>query len=101
MEPHVFILENDFMLAEDLAYLVREGLTAIPVVATTVASAIEQIDDSIVFAFLDIDLPDGTSYPVARKLLESDIPCVFVTEKERESAKGVHENPICRQTRFC
>ena len=84
MKPKVLILEDDFLLSEDLANLVRDGLDAIPVVATTVASVIELIDDSIVFAFLDIDLPDGTSYPVAKKVVESGIPLVFVTGKEKE-----------------
>ena len=84
MKPHVLIVEDDFILSEDLADLVRDGLNAIPVVAETVASATELIDDNIVFAFLDIDLPDGTSYPVARKLVENGIPLVFVTGKEKE-----------------
>jgi DNA-binding LytR/AlgR family response regulator len=84
MKPQVLILEDDFLLSEDLANLVRDALDAIPVVATTVSDATDLIDDNIVFAFLDIDLPDGTSYSVAKKLLESGIPLVFVTGKERE-----------------
>ena len=36
-------------------------------------------------ALLDIEVRDGKSYPVARKLLESDIPFVFISGNDSRS----------------
>jgi hypothetical protein len=68
MKPHVLILEDNFFLAEDLADLVRKDLDGDPLVVHHVSDAIEMIPDNIKLAFLDIEVSDGVSYPVAKKL---------------------------------
>ena len=84
MKPHVLILEDNFIISLDIAGLVTESLHAVPVMARSVATAMKMIPDDIALAFLDIDVGDGESYPVAQKLAEWDIPFIFVSGKNRE-----------------
>ena len=51
----------------------------------TVVEALEIIPDHIDFAFLDVELSSGTSYPAERKLKLNYIPFIFVSGKERVS----------------
>ena len=85
MKPHVLILEDNFLLAEDLADLVRTDLGGAPLLAHNVSEAIELIPDNIKLAFLDIEVSDGVSYPVAKKLMEHHIPIIFVSGNEKEN----------------
>ena len=48
------------------------------------SDAIEMIPDSIKLAFLDIEVSDGVSYPVAKKLMQHHIPLIFVSGNEKE-----------------
>jgi CheY-like chemotaxis protein len=84
MKPHVLILEDNFIISLDIADLVTESLHSMPVMARSVATALKMIPDGIAFAFLDIDVRDGESYPVAQKLTECKIPFIFVSGKNRE-----------------
>jgi CheY-like chemotaxis protein len=84
MKPHVLVLEDNFIISLDFAGLVAEDLHAIPVMASSVAAALKLIPNDIDLAFLDVDVLDGLSYPVARKLKESDIPFIFVSGKNRD-----------------
>ena len=84
MKPSVLILEDNFIISDDIAGLVREKLDASPKTASSVASALEMVPDGIALAFLDIDVLDGLSYPVARKLKENEIPFIFVSGKNKE-----------------
>ena len=84
MKPHVLILEDNFIISCDIAGLVTESLHAVPVMASSVATALKLIPDDIALAFLDIDVLDGVSYPVARKLIENEIPFIFVSGKNKE-----------------
>jgi DNA-binding LytR/AlgR family response regulator len=83
MKPNVLILEDNFLLCADIADLVAERLNATPVMASSVAKALKLVPDDIAFAFLDIDVLDGESYPVAQKLMENEIPLVFVSGKDK------------------
>lgn len=83
MKPHVLILEDNFIISHDIAGLVTENLHAKPVLARSVAVALKLIPDDIAFAFLDIDVLDGESYPVAQKLVKNNIPFIFLSAKNR------------------
>ena len=39
--------------------------------------------DGVDFAFLDVDLPDGKSFPLAERLHESQVPFAFVSASRR------------------
>jgi DNA-binding response OmpR family regulator len=82
MKPTVLIVEDNFLLAEELAELVRHELHAVPVTTNTAAAAIELIPDAVKLAFLDIEVLDGTTYPVARKLAANNIPLIFISGNE-------------------
>ncbi len=79
MKPTILILEDNFLLSEDLAWGVREELDANPVVAARASDALKLITPDTAFAFLDVEVLDGTSFPVAERLKEMDIPFVFVS----------------------
>jgi two-component SAPR family response regulator len=83
MKPHVLILEDNFIILYDIAGLVTESLHAKPLLARSVAAALKLIPDNIAFAFLDIDVLDGVSYPVAQKLVKNHIPFIFLSAKHR------------------
>lgn len=83
MKPHVLIMEDNFLLAQDLSEVVEQELGGDPVAVSTVAEALKIIPDHFEFAFLDIELSDGVSYPAARKLMLSHIPFIFVSGNER------------------
>jgi DNA-binding LytR/AlgR family response regulator len=85
MKPHVLILEDDFLLAANLEEVVQEDLKATSIGVSTVAEALKIIPDDIALAFIDIEVRDGKSYPVARKLLQHDIPCIIVSGNEQSS----------------
>ncbi len=63
--------------------MVTRSLHATPVMATSVVQALKMIPDDIALAFLDIDVHDGMSYPVAQKLMENKIPLIFVSGKNK------------------
>lgn len=84
MKPHVLILEDDFLIAANLEDVVQEDLLAEPISVSTVAEALTIIPD-IEFALLDVEVRDGNSYKVARKLKECEIPFVFVSGNDRLS----------------
>ena len=88
MKPHVLIAEDNFFLAANLADIVTQDLNAHPVSVSRVSEALKFISDDIAIAFLDIELLDGKSYPVARKLIESNIPIIFVSGDEQASLPG-------------
>ena len=65
--------------------VVQEDLRARPIGVSTVAEALEIIPDGIRFAVLDIEVRDGQSFAVARKLKESEIPFIFVSGNDSRS----------------
>jgi two-component SAPR family response regulator len=85
MKPHVLILEDNFLLAENLCEVVERHLDGEPVAVSTVSEALGKIPHNIDLAFLDIELADGKSYPAARKLKQNNIPFIFVSGNERAS----------------
>jgi two-component SAPR family response regulator len=85
MKPHVLILEDNFIISYDMAGLVTENLHAKPILARSVECALKLIPDDIAFAFLDIDVLDGVSYPVAQKLVDNHIPFIFLSAKNRST----------------
>jgi DNA-binding LytR/AlgR family response regulator len=85
MKPHVLIVEDDFLLAANLEDIVQQDLNAEPIGVSTVSEALKIIPDNLALAFLDIEVRDGKSYPVARKLVENSIPFIIVSGNDRKS----------------
>jgi len=85
MKPHVLIVEDDFLQAANLAEVVQQDLEAEPLAVATVSEALKIIPDNIELAILDVEVMDGKSYPAARKLMQNDIPVIFVSANARAS----------------
>ena len=81
----ILILEDDIMIASGVTYaLEMEGYEAIH--AADVHSAIERIGETTFdLAILDMQLPDGNGFEVSKKLIENDIPVIFLTVVDDES----------------
>lgn len=96
MKPIVLILEDNILLAFDLADMVRDELAGEPVVVSSVAAALEIEPESLAFAFLDINVVDGKTYPVARSLIKNGIPFIFVSANERSTLPlDLRNSPSC------
>ena len=78
---HVLVVEDDYLLAEVLASILREEGADIFGPTPSVAGALRIIEESphIDFAFLDINLQGESAYPVADALTERSIRYVFAT----------------------
>ena len=75
--------------------MVQEDLLATPIGVSTVAEALEIIPDGIEFAVLDIEVRDGQSYQVARRLKECEIPFIFVSGNDSGSLpKDLQDAPF-------
>lgn len=76
----VMIVEDDPLIALDMSLTLEErGVDTFPP-AATVEKAFELIDtDDVSFAFLDFNLGDETSVPIADALSERAIPFIYVT----------------------
>ena len=85
MKSHVLILEDDFLQAANLEVVVQYDLDGDPIGVSTVSEALQIIPDDIALALLDIEVRDGKSYPVARKLKENNIPFIIVSGNEQAS----------------
>ncbi|HQY74373.1 MAG TPA: response regulator [Aestuariivirga sp.] len=83
MKPNVLIVEDDFIQAANLAEVVQQDLDAEPLAVASVTEALQVIPDNTDLAILDIELVDGKSYPVARKLIDNEIPVIFVSANAR------------------
>ena len=82
MKPHVLIVEDDFLQAANLAEVVQQDLDAEPLAVSSVSEALKIIPDNLE---LDIEVVDGKSYPAARKLMQNDIPIIFISANARAS----------------
>ena len=79
MDKRVLIVEDDELVADHLAALVRDQLGCMPFVAGTTGEAMVLAAERIDFSFLDIKVSDGLSFPLAKRLRERGVPFVFVS----------------------
>lgn len=72
----VLLVEDEFLILLDLQFLLEnEGANV--ATATSVAEGLQVADGSFDAAVLDVRLPDGEVFPVARKLTERGVRIVF------------------------
>ena len=79
----ILILEDDPLTALDLQLLVEGCGHEVVGLCETLEEARTCIGDGLDFAFLDVDLPDGKSFPLAERLEAGRIPFVFVSASAR------------------
>jgi DNA-binding LytR/AlgR family response regulator len=85
----ILILEDDPLTALDLQCLVEGCGHEVVGLCGTLADAGRRIGDGLDFAFLDVDLPDGKSFPIAQRLYESRVPFAFVSASRRSELPAV------------
>ena len=74
----ILVVEDEFLIRLDLQLLLEmEGADV--VTASSVQEGLRIVDDTpdLSAALLDVRLPDGDIYPVARKLDDDDVPIIF------------------------
>ncbi|WP_422010643.1 response regulator [Reyranella sp.] len=79
MGKHVLIVEDDELVADHLAALVRDQLGCMPFVAANTVEAMNLAADRVDFGFLDIKVSDGLTFALANHLRERNVPFVFVS----------------------
>ncbi|MFK0276218.1 response regulator [Ensifer sp. NPDC090286] len=81
----ILVVEDEFLLAADLADRLEAAGYAVAGPASSVRVALETIAaDPPDAAILDIQLTDGKSFPVAQRLAELGRPVVFLTSFGRD-----------------
>lgn len=98
MDQNILIVEDDEVVADHLASLVRDQLGCVPVVASTSAGAFAVADGGCAFGFLDVKVADGEIFPLATWLQERGVPFVFVSASDpAEVPAGLAEAPFLRK----
>ena len=76
----VLVLEDEWLIALDIANLLRDAGYAVVGPAENVQSALDLVANrEIDAALLDINLKDERSYPVARALDRKNVPFAFLS----------------------
>ena len=76
----ILIVEDDPMIAYDIESCVEDtGHSVVGPVATAEAALDLVQAQCPEFALLDVELLDGKSFPVARRLMQFGIGCAFIT----------------------
>ena len=98
MEPshRVLIVEDDYLLASDLALRIENAGYGVIGPFPSVDQALNAIDgERPSVAILDVQLLDEKSYPVADRLVEIGVPFVFLTGYTKFDLPGhLQQRPI-------
>lgn len=90
----LLIVENEYMLADDLVQAVRAaGATVVGPAATEArAMALIDVEDGLDGAVLDVNLHGEISMVLADRLRDLSVPFVFATGYGQGSFSGEHAN---------
>ena len=96
MKRRVLVVEDDALLALDVAEQLREAGLEVVGPATSVAAALRLIDSSgCDVALLDVNLGDETAEPIATELRARGVPFVVLSGYSREQhPPGLHGAPV-------
>jgi DNA-binding response OmpR family regulator len=83
MTTHVLIVEDDPLIAMDLEAIAEEEGHSTTWCAT-LREALGEVDRrDYALALLDVDVPDGKTFAVARRLMDRAVPFAFVSAIRR------------------
>ena len=89
MQDKILIVEDEGLIAFDLAVSVSERLGNEVFTADSVAEARARLQSNDVgLALLDVDVRDGKTFGLARELLAKGIPFVFTSAVRRGDVPG-------------
>jgi len=78
------VVEDEPLIAADLVRIVTDLGGEDVIIASSLADARDAFEhDGIELALLDMKLPDGDVFEIADRLLDEDIPYLFVTAHSR------------------
>jgi DNA-binding response OmpR family regulator len=81
----VFVVEDDELFADMVSDILNEdGYTVVGPFSNLRHSFEALAEGDVSIAVLDINLRDGTSFPLADHLASEDIPVIFLTSRDRE-----------------
>lgn len=83
-ELRILVVEDDPVISLHLEAIITQIVDAEVIVSRSAAEARIGMDGVIDYAFLDIDVIDGTTYAVASALLAREIPFAFLSASNRE-----------------
>lgn len=86
--PKILIVEDELLIALDLRLLVEECEGMEVLSATTIAEALRRMAHGIDFAFLDINVLDGTTIELGRFMQARKLPFVFMSANDRNLLPG-------------
>ena len=75
----VLIVEDNPIIAMDIAEIVETKLKAKSMIVTKVSDGLKVDPKLVSLALLDIEIQEGTSYPIARKMIANNIPVIFIS----------------------
>jgi DNA-binding response OmpR family regulator len=78
MGKRVLIVEDDELVADHLAVLIRDRLGCVPIVTHSLKTALPLLD-KVELGLLDVNVADGDVFPVASQLQERGVPFIFVS----------------------
>jgi CheY-like chemotaxis protein len=92
----VLLVEDEFLIAEELVSALSAAGATVIGPAYTVAGALRLVEscDALDGAVLDINLKGEAAFPVADALLSRGIPFVFTTGYDRQHLKGQYEDIV-------
>lgn len=89
----ILVVEDQFLVALDIAALLEGGGYGVVGPAATVSKALTLIEhEPIDAAVLDINLEDDLSYPIADMLRDRDTPFVFATGRNRAGVEPAYRD---------
>jgi CheY-like chemotaxis protein len=91
----VLLVEDEYLIATDLADALRDAGAAVVGPAATVKRALDLIADigcRLNFAILDVNLGNELVYPLADRLAARGIPFVFTTGYDQGSIPSAYAN---------
>lgn len=83
--PNILVVEDEGLLALDLRSIITEVMTAEVVLVASVAAARVALVRPVDFAFLDINVADGTSFDLARELSRDQVRFAFTSGAPRDA----------------
>jgi DNA-binding response OmpR family regulator len=80
-DRRILVVEDEFLLAEELQYELASAGAVVIGMASTVADALEliRVESHLDAAILDVNLGGTPVFPVADRLREQGVPFVFTT----------------------
>ena len=94
----VMIVEDDHIIALELRKYIQEAGYDVFGPFSSVAQAKKQLDFSLPdHAFLDVNLKDGTVYPIADLLSDHGVPFTFVTAYSGDVRSNGYEEEVLQK----